>query len=178
MERVFKYEEQLFVVETEKFGETNFCETYGDYGQKNNCTDCGCYSWENEYVRGYYLDELGYSKEDLDEQELEGLEKKFKEEKEESHVTCTAYTFWNGHNWETVVMEFDNYPLKPDLEEIEEELEQEILQDSEIAERITPRNSCVVKKKGKKYVFTYYNTYGFWQEWRVEEIEEEEEEEK
>lgn len=133
-------QELFYIIRENKFEEKNFCETYDNYGQKLGCENAGCYSRENSYC------------------ELE-------EGEEENHITVKAYDYWNGHNWQSIIIEHE-HDLDTDFHRVIEEKEEEILQDYFKDVEGEDHGTGLKKYEGDKYDFYTSMGQGHW--WEAE----------
>jgi hypothetical protein len=144
-------DEQMFVTKRDNFESVNLCETYDNYGQKVGCYNAGCYAIDNsdsdaekDFLRDLY-DHFGieYNDDDLAEFDFSDVENGLNEllsgisqekidsfikewkEKNEIHTEAIAWTYWDGHNFRSLVMRSDLG--EPDVEEIDDDEEEAIL---------------------------------------------------
>ena len=104
----------------------NLCENYDRYGQKVGHTDAGDYHPDNSYSPAYeeclkaVAEKFGVNTEGAtfrgDEIEFEDDPGSLKEiqafvtawiEENQNLETCEGFTFWNGHNWQTIITACD-----------------------------------------------------------------------
>lgn len=123
-----------YAIPENKIETLNLSETYGDYGQIVGHTDAGDYHFDNEYSDAqkdclnellkkfttevdaeiefiddrndiFIVDEDSYDG-DTDVKELNEFVKNWRE-KNESLTEVEGFTFWDGHNWKTIVTSCD-----------------------------------------------------------------------
>jgi len=120
-------------IDTANYIETTYlCETYDNYGNKVGCYDAGCYSFDNsdsgmhedcikEINEKFNLnldyetwmcdidDWKEYLESDVPEDKIGKILEFIEEfEKENAqHIEVKAVTYWNGHNWQSIVLEHD-----------------------------------------------------------------------
>lgn len=133
-------DDRMFIVERDKFEHMNLCDCYNEFGFQIGATDAGNYCLENCYCTGLrekFLNDFksaGFEVEedncidDILESEDEKVQKFLEDwrEENESYTEALVYNFWNGHNWQSIILDCDidegvNY------EEIESEEAEEIL---------------------------------------------------
>lgn len=109
--------EVVHIFDSENFEELKVCETYAQFGQKNNCTDAGCCSIHNTY---FFKSELDSDNFESDEEYEEAVKAEFEEKHGESeHNTVSGYNFWDGSNWQTLVLK-NSESVNNDNEGLEE----------------------------------------------------------
>lgn len=170
-------DEEFFITYKENFENVRFCECYDDYGQKNGCYNAGCYSIDNseseaknECIEALYK-HLGveFTEDDCNDisfdeaiegtndllsninlEEIEKFVEKWKVENE-IHTEVTAWTYWDGRNFKTALLDF-LYGDGVGYETVESELQSEIL--AEMPE--TPNfNGVETIIDSDNYQFTY-----------------------
>lgn len=127
----------------------NLCETYTKYGHKSDCDECSCYSLENQTTNLEIAEEIIKKSEIdintvLDEFDCDHLSEiamfdfvefveskpelqKIREELE-NHTEAEVFNYWDGSNWQTLILKIENDPWDTDLQEIDEDLEKSILE--------------------------------------------------
>ena len=84
-------------------------------------------SWDWDYEGAFQIENLeGTGLEDKEEEILNFISSWCKEN--ESYVMCDSYTYWNGHNYKSIVLKQDEGNIYPEYEELEEEEARPILQ--------------------------------------------------
>ena len=148
------------VTEADNFDHCNLCECRNQFGRTVGCYYAGCYAIENTYstaekdcmealcsrfgidIKSEPIEEIELTDEPPYgvQEAIEGIPQsqivsfidKWKRENE-SHVEVIAWTYWDGNNHKTIVL--DSESGDRDMERVNEELEKRIL--SELPE--TPR---------------------------------------
>ena len=140
---------QIFITEEDNFKKVNLCESYNEYGQKVGCYDAGCYCLDNSYSP--FLNDLLSA---LDEKlntnysnnhkhsSCTNVENLFEmiepsdEEKDfindwisdnEIHSEIKAWTYYNGHNFNTLCLENYDMPCRKHVEELSDDINNKIL---------------------------------------------------
>lgn len=130
---VNEVEEPIKVTARSNFEKMRLCDVYGNYGQKYDCYDAGCYSLENSSCTAendckseisklfqIAIDEINIIEDSnefiiepgdgeeygFDETKVNDFIKTWREENE-NHIDVTGWTYWDSHNHKTVVLEAD-----------------------------------------------------------------------
>lgn len=77
-----KERDRYLIVCAEKIKKGRYCDCYDPYGNKLDCSELGCYCPENP---------------DCD----------FQEGDDEEHIGATFIEYWDGHNWQSYILETD-----------------------------------------------------------------------
>lgn len=152
-------ERQIVLLSKSQIETKPLCNTYDNYGQQCGCYAAGCYSINNtdcsclhdlrtainekfgplpEYGMYDYEDELFFvlegadGTEELDIIEINGFIKEWIKENT-SHVEATVFEYHDGSNWHSLPISF-NESDRPELEEVEDELNEKIVSEYEAAE--------------------------------------------
>lgn len=101
-------EEAIFILNRSGFIEKPLCECYDQFGQQIGCEGAECYSAENSYI-------------------------KMTDGSEEAHTQCTAFDYFDGHNWRSVIISADTDAGVTHVE-LDDEKQIEILKQFDLAE--------------------------------------------
>lgn len=164
------------------FEKVRLCETYGDYGQQVGCYNAGCYSLENSestfkqdlesYITEKFKLEENFSYDDFAELDEDDVDKEIKEsiktwiEENENHGSCVAYTYWDGNNFATVIIENEYFDDQVSHVEIDEE-------EAKLIEEAIENRSFVEEGFGKRvyeygdYIVIDNYCQGHWESWQV-----------
>ena len=168
---------QFFVTLRKNVIEQNECDCYNHFGIINDCNTAGCYAFSNTESSIYddFKEELqrainvvfseNFSVKDL----VECLQQNIQPDEisdedifvvyeiynrflsKESHTQITAYTFWNGRNWESISIHSEYYN-ETDMVEMSENDQIEIL--SEMPE--TPHmKGAEAEIETENYIFQF-----------------------
>lgn len=160
-------DDRMFIVERDEFERMYLCDCHDKFGFRISATDAGDYCLENCYCTELHekflndFETAGFEVEedncidDILESADEKVQKFLEDWKEvnESYTEAIAYNFWNGHNWQSIILDSDideaiNY------EEIESKEAEEILNAFEEVEfGQHERGLCSVKVDN--FVFTH-----------------------
>jgi hypothetical protein len=162
-------EGSLVIMDEDRFETKDLCECYDRYGQQNGCTDSGCYAISNNYcdakkeclsaVKSKFgvdveIEDGLVTVDDEENKEITSFVEEWKRENE-VHVDVQAYTFWNGHNHETLVLKTDIW--EPNIEEADEALSKKIISEFEKCEFDDWKfGKCTVKSGGYMFTKTQY----------------------
>ena len=75
--------EDFLIVEDSQIEIGNYCERYDEYGNQIGCYNAGCYSPDNDASD-------------------------YKDGEEEYHTQCAYIDYWDGHNWQSFILEIEN----------------------------------------------------------------------
>lgn len=190
------FTEQKYCECYDQYGQVNGCTDSGCYAIDNNVSDAA--SNLSKAIKDSFGEEIDFDDEDLEFSEqtdgtfaLDLISNDFGEElnkrindfiaawraEHENHTLVTAYNYYDGHNWQTVVIDAEGYP-EPDYSEISEARQKEILSDLEIAEDCgSIYQGTGTLYKGQKYQFETSVFPSNFEQYRVYDLEEEETEE-
>lgn len=168
---------QFYVTLRSNFIKQNECKCYNHFGIINDCNTAGCYSFSNTDSEIYndFKEELqraisvifseDFSIRNLVECLQQGIQPDEISDEEisfvyeiynrfllkESHTQITAYTFWNGRNWESISIHSEYYN-ETDMVEMSENDQIEIL--SEMPE--TPHmKGAEAEIETENYIFQF-----------------------
>ena len=164
------------------FDKVQLCQTYGDYGQQVGCYNAGCYSLENSestfkqdlesYITEKFQLAENFSYDDfaeLDEDEADnGIKESIKTwiEENENHSSCVAYTYWDGNNFATAIIENEYFDDQVSHVEIDKE-------EAKLVEEAIENRSFVKEGFGKEiyeygdYIVIDNYCQGHWESWQV-----------
>jgi hypothetical protein len=175
--RKLNADNELLIVKEEWFEDSKPCECYDNYGQQCDCYNSGCYSLENsesdaisdmlsklyehfniEYTQDDLCDDKYEDTKNGDNELLEGISEDDInnfitdwKDKNEIHTEIKAYTFHNGRNFQTIVLESDC--CKPNVERVAAEEEKLIIEEY-INCSYNKQQSGFTIYDGDKYNFT------------------------
>lgn len=171
-------DERFFITHTDNFEVQCLCDCFDSHGQKIGCYNSGCYSFDNSSSNAYKdcLEDLyehfgikaGYQYENIcysdfedtlngENDLLDGIKRAdivsfimdWKDENEQ-HVEVIAWTYWDGSNFKTFVLDSDSWMT--DLEELDMDKQKEILADYP---GILDINSAELEVDTECYTFKY-----------------------
>lgn len=133
-------DDRMFIADRDDFERVNLCDCYNEFGFQIGATDAGDYCLENCYcteLREKFLNDFktaGFKVEEdncIDDilESGDGKVQKFLEdwkEENESYTGALVYNFWDGHNWQSIVLDCD-IDEAVNYEEIESKEAKEIL---------------------------------------------------
>lgn len=159
---------RMFIADRDDFEWQNLSECYDQFGQQIGEENAGDYCLENCYctdLRDKFLNDLkaaGFEfEEDGDIDDFTGSDdKKVKEfvsvwrESNESHVQVLAWNYFNGHNWQSIILDDDTSDLEANYEEVESKEAEEILKAFESVQfGQHERGLCTIESG--EYIFTH-----------------------
>ena len=147
-------EKQIVLINENQIESKKLCETYDDFGQQCGCYAAGCYSIDNSdsdfikdlkkavdekfgFIPAYDVESVGdvacinfdssVDDEDVENIDVEPIEKFINEwiKENTSHCDAEVFEYHDGSNWHSLAISVEG--TDPDLEEIEEELNAEIV---------------------------------------------------
>jgi len=175
LEKTYVNDGRFYITRRSNFETINLCDCFDDYGQPIGCYRAKCYSFDNSdsdatkdclkdlyehFEVKYSDDDLLFSIEDvlngendllseIDEEKIEEFIKNWQEENE-SHTEVEAWTYWDGRNYKTIILQSDFGD--EDVREIDEEEQEAILAE-------LPKNPDFEKPieqvETENYVFTF-----------------------
>lgn len=175
VEKTYGSDGYFFITKKSNFETVNLCECFNNYGHQIGCYDAQCYSFDNsdsdafkDCLRDLYEhlsveysdDDLNYSIEEILEgdndllvnfhkNQIDEFIKNWKEENE-WHVEVEAWTYWDGRNYRTIILQSD-FGIE-DVREIDEEEQEAIL--TELPEN-PDIEKPVVQVETENYIFTF-----------------------
>jgi len=150
LEKTYENDGYFYITQRNNFETINLCDCFDDYGQPIGCYRSKCYSFDNsdsdatkdclkdlyEYFGIKYSDDdLLFNIKDvlrgenpllqnIDKERINEFVKNWQKENE-SHTEVEAWTFWDGGNYKTLVLQSDfGYE---DVREVDEETQEVIL---------------------------------------------------
>src|SRR5690606_5824651 len=119
-------EDVYYAIDSAKIDTMNLCDTYDRFGQKVGHTDAGDYHPDNSYSPAYEEclkavaekfvvntegaifrgDEIEFEDDPGNLKEIQAFVTAWIEENQNLE-TCECFTFWNGHNWQTIITACD-----------------------------------------------------------------------
>ena len=184
---------EVFIVAKDKFERVNYADTYDRFGQRIGHEQAGdnhvrnCYSELGERYLAVVNDHKDYYEEEWEEATKEWHSKYLDADSknsfqdwlaaemqelyasEEAINTCLAYDYWDGHNWQSVVIpssdDFGVLDVKG-WNQLSEEQAQEIAQ--EFFEKEYHRDGFGTKEYASEN-YTFIDSYcgGAWADWYV-----------
>ncbi len=175
LEKTYENDGYFYITQRSNFKTVNLCDCFDDYGQQIGCYRAKCYSFDNSDCDAeqdclkelYEHFNIEYSDDDLlfnieetisgENDLLKNIEKeKIKEfidnwkEENEWHVEVEAWTYWDGRNYRTIILQSD-FGIE-DVREIDEEEQEAIL--TELPEN-PDIEKPVVQVETENYIFTF-----------------------
>lgn len=115
-------EDVYYAIDPAKIETMNLCDTYDQFGQKLGHTDAGDYHPDNSYSPAYEEclkavaekfvvntegamfrgDEIEFEDDPGNLKEIQAFVTAWIEENQNLE-TCEGFTYWNGHNWQTII---------------------------------------------------------------------------
>ncbi len=168
-------EGEMFMTSKENFETQNLCECFGNYGHKNDCYDSGCYSLDNSacemhndllrYIdkkmnTTYFTDLESCSFDSIDEfislfddeKNIDAIKVLAEEWVKENtnHTEVEAWTYWNGSNHETLVLESDSG--MNDVTELDDDEQEKIISEYQGMPHIEGTHSS---EETENYIFSF-----------------------
>lgn len=164
--------DEIHILNRSCFEKVDECETYTDYGQKVGCENAGCNTLDNSYsteLHNSFLADVKSAGFEIEEdaslsdilntenEELQAFIEQWKKENE-SHSECTSYDYWDGHNWQSIVIE--NESGNTYYSELTEEEQLPILKEYENAD-FTNWESGFCTEETENYIFEKSQFQGY-----------------
>ncbi len=105
------------VIQRDCFKRMNLCETYSRYGEQIGCTDAACNTPDNIYHREYCQTVLKSIRDEFNSCKDCKCYKHCPEGND--HSMADAYTYWDGHNFTSLILSYLDYSTG--LTDVEEE---------------------------------------------------------
>jgi hypothetical protein len=114
-----RYENQIFAIDSNKFEEMPLANVYDQYGQILGHFDAGdyieclsqeCRHFAHEFNSSNYNTISAYDNWDWFQEIINSSELVQGIDYELEQTTVTGFTYWNGHNWQSIVLDCIEYP--------------------------------------------------------------------
>ena len=183
-------EDTILVSLRSNFESLNVCETYGDYGQQVGCCNAGCYTLENSECSAQSDCSSAITKEFNVCVSIERIADKFTviptdddeefpdelienidafiegwQKENENHTECTGYTYLDGSNFATIVIDHEHdsnlishVEIDEGIEAINEAIENRSFVKGEFGQRIYEYGD---------YIIIDNYCQGHWESWQV-----------
>lgn len=175
LEKTYVNDGRFYITRRSNFETVNLCDCFDDYGQIIGCYGAKCYSFDNsdsdatkDCLRALYEhfgieysdDDLLFSIEevlngendllaDVDKEKIDEFIKNWKENNE-THTEVDAWTYWDGRNYRTIILQSD-FGFE-DVREIDDEKQDAIL--SELPEN-QDTEKPIEQVETKNFIFTF-----------------------
>ena len=176
VKKVNNEDEEFFITREKNFEKQKLCDCFDNFGQKIGCYNAGCYSLDNSssdvykdclkelyknFGVEYTDDNLQYSDFDdaasgdnellynVPQSSIDDFISEWKE-RNENHIEVKAWTYWDGHNFKTFVLEADSGMV--DVEELGLEKQESILSEYPGVPYI---EGTLESDETENYVFTF-----------------------
>lgn len=155
--------DEYFITHRDNFKDVELCECYGNYGQKIGCYNAGCYSTDNSsgdfstnFMKAFNekypdsgIDSIDTILEGNNNEYIEFYEGWKKENT--AHTQVKAWTYWDGRNFKSLVIEND-FGGENDVSELEEDEQRKIL--AEFDGQVDVFRGHSASQETENYIFT------------------------